>query len=223
MSDQTASYADEIDLFAVVHTLWRRKVLVLLAACAGLILGWGGSQFLPVTQNVSVPVSINYHSIKSGNLCADIETVQRCLSQVDFSSAVGFSPLTLKSQQVELRGKLSADQSAGTVLTRLEKLIDDRSRQMFEEATEHLAYAMSLGANHAGTETIAKEIMKARFIISQYQKGMPFAKLGAATLASARPTSVVIAAIAAVCMALLACMFVLIKTAHSNWKRSQSA
>ena len=123
MSDQTASLSDELDLFAVVHTLWSRRVLVLLATCAGLILGLGGSYVLPVSHKISVQTSINYHSLKSGYLCLDIRTRQRCVSQVDFSIATGFSTLTLKDQKVELRGNLAADQSVESVRNHLEKLI----------------------------------------------------------------------------------------------------
>ena len=221
MTDQTASFSDELDLFAIVHTLWNRKALVLLFACVGLILGLGGSFVLPINHKISVPASINYHSLKSGNLCPDLRTIQRCLTQIDFSFAPGFSALSQKYQHVELRGSLSAEQSAGTVRIHLEELIKVQSLQMYEEATEYLDYVKSLGVNKIATEAITKELLKAHFIVSQHQKGIPFATLGAASVSSTRPPAPIIAALVAICMSLLACVFVLVKTAHSNWKRNQ--
>ena len=72
MSDQAASYSDDLELFDILHTLWDGKTIVLLAAAAGLALGWFVGQLLPAKYSLTIPASINYHSLKSEYLCAEL-------------------------------------------------------------------------------------------------------------------------------------------------------
>lgn len=223
MSEHTEPHSDELDLFEIIHTIWDGKVFIVMTTALGVLLGLATAYILPARYDLTVPFTINYHSLKSDYVCAGSRKRVACKQRTDFASHPGFAAFEIIDDQIKLQQSIDNEAGIEEPIAALQTILKLNSAKIFDEANDSLAYVINLNENGETTDAVIREIMKSHFIVRQYQNGTLFADLGQPEIKSSRLSPIVLIVLISGAFFILACSVVLFKNTYSNWENHQSS
>ncbi len=212
-------------MFDIFHILWTNKALLVRWTIVGFIFGVIASFVIPQTYRLEISFTSNYHSIMAEQMCSGSRNLQQCKQNTDFANNPDFADFSIKSNKIILRDKNKTVTlpKAEQLVVALKGLIGPKSKQIFDESTQTMAYIRSLRDELNATGFAVREMLKQHHKISQYNNGTAFADIGEVEYVSKRPGPIPLVLIFGIVGLFLSTIFVLVRDSYLNWQRDRAS
>jgi hypothetical protein len=168
---------DEIDVFDLFQTLWDGKWLISAFIVLATLMGFGYTQFVQPKYNVSVPHTINIHSLNTKQTCHDSLACMELLTKkrlLYFLKAGWGSNLSLSTTT-----PLGLSEYQAQIKYANEALTNDvyvNAKREFSFIQTEMADALF------STETVARKLFNARWIIDSIDSGQSAITFGSVSI-----------------------------------------